>query len=272
MIGTGASAVQFVPEIARVARSLTVFQRTGNWFLPRRNRPYPRAWRAAVAHVPGLQRWRRAFVTHYGEALTAMIRHPQDAGPDRRRAVGAVHARAAARPRAAAQGLARLRLRLQARAVQLGLPAGAGARQRGAGHRRDHEHRPRRPGDGERSHDRGRHHHLRDRLSHQRLRGADGGHRRRRAHAARGVERRRDRASRDHGSGLPVHVPHVRAQHQYLGRVDPRLPRGPGRLPRPGAGARALARRRGARRPARGRGTLRRRGAGALRGHRVDGV
>ncbi|MES1193481.1 MAG: NAD(P)/FAD-dependent oxidoreductase [Solirubrobacterales bacterium] len=80
VIGTGASAVQFVPEIARVARSLTVFQRTGNWFLPRRNRPYPRAWRAAVAHVPGLQRWRRAFVTQYGEALTAMIRHPRTLG------------------------------------------------------------------------------------------------------------------------------------------------------------------------------------------------
>jgi cation diffusion facilitator CzcD-associated flavoprotein CzcO len=80
VIGTGASAVQFVPEIARVARSLTIFQRTGNWFLPRRNRPYPRLWRAAVAHVPGLQRWRRAFVTHYGEALTAMIRHPKTLG------------------------------------------------------------------------------------------------------------------------------------------------------------------------------------------------
>jgi cation diffusion facilitator CzcD-associated flavoprotein CzcO len=80
VIGTGASAVQFIPEIARMARSLTVFQRTGNWFLPRRNRPYPRAWRAAVAHVPGLQRWRRAFVTHYGEALTAMIRHPKTLG------------------------------------------------------------------------------------------------------------------------------------------------------------------------------------------------
>jgi len=80
VIGTGASAVQLVPEIARVARSLTVVQRTGNWFLPRRNRPYPRAWRAAVAHVPGLQRWRRGFVTHYGEALTAMIRHPKTLG------------------------------------------------------------------------------------------------------------------------------------------------------------------------------------------------
>jgi cation diffusion facilitator CzcD-associated flavoprotein CzcO len=80
VIGTGASAVQLVPEVAKIARSLVVFQRTGNWFLPRRNRPYPRAWRSAVARVPGLQRWRRGFVTQYGEALTAMIRHPRTLG------------------------------------------------------------------------------------------------------------------------------------------------------------------------------------------------
>ena len=41
VIGTGASAVQFVPEIAEQAGHLYVFQRTGNWFLPRRNRAYP---------------------------------------------------------------------------------------------------------------------------------------------------------------------------------------------------------------------------------------
>jgi cation diffusion facilitator CzcD-associated flavoprotein CzcO len=80
VIGTGASAVQLVPEVARQARSLVVFQRTGNWFLPRRNRPYPHAWRTAVARIPGLQRWRRGFVTQYGEALTAMIRHPKTLG------------------------------------------------------------------------------------------------------------------------------------------------------------------------------------------------
>ncbi|MCW2982969.1 MAG: monooxygenase [Conexibacter sp.] len=80
VIGTGASAVQLVPEIAPLAASLTVFQRTGNWFLPRRNRPYPRAWRAAIRALPGLQRWRRRFVFDYGESLTAMIRHPRTLG------------------------------------------------------------------------------------------------------------------------------------------------------------------------------------------------
>jgi cation diffusion facilitator CzcD-associated flavoprotein CzcO len=80
VIGTGASAVQFVPEIAPLVRSMTVVQRTGNWFMPRRNRPYPRAWRAAIRALPGLQSWRRTFVFHYGETLTAMIRHPRTLG------------------------------------------------------------------------------------------------------------------------------------------------------------------------------------------------
>jgi cation diffusion facilitator CzcD-associated flavoprotein CzcO len=41
VIGTGASAVQFVPEVAEIAERLVVFQRAANWFLPRRNRAYP---------------------------------------------------------------------------------------------------------------------------------------------------------------------------------------------------------------------------------------
>jgi cation diffusion facilitator CzcD-associated flavoprotein CzcO len=80
VVGTGASAVQFVPEVAEEAARLVVFQRTGNWFLPRRNRPYPRAIKAAFKHVPGLQAYRRRFVFEYGESLTAMIRHPRTAG------------------------------------------------------------------------------------------------------------------------------------------------------------------------------------------------
>src|SRR3954452_5760560 len=65
VIGTGASAVQFVPDVAEQAGHLTVFQRTGNWFLPRRNRPYPRAYRALIERVGLVQRLRRAFVFGY---------------------------------------------------------------------------------------------------------------------------------------------------------------------------------------------------------------
>jgi cation diffusion facilitator CzcD-associated flavoprotein CzcO len=80
VIGTGASAVQFVPEIAPQVERLFVFQRTGNWFLPRKNRPYPKLMRAAVEHIPGLQEYRRRFVYNYGEFLTMMIRHPRTLG------------------------------------------------------------------------------------------------------------------------------------------------------------------------------------------------
>ena len=58
VVGSGASAVQFVPEIAPRVGSLSVFQRTGNWFLPRENRRYPQWLRAAFERVPGLQAYR----------------------------------------------------------------------------------------------------------------------------------------------------------------------------------------------------------------------
>jgi cation diffusion facilitator CzcD-associated flavoprotein CzcO len=80
VVGTGASAVQFVPEIAPQVRSLTVFQRSANWFLPRKNLPYPHLLRTAVERIPGLQALRRRFVFLYTEALTMTIRHPRTLG------------------------------------------------------------------------------------------------------------------------------------------------------------------------------------------------
>jgi cation diffusion facilitator CzcD-associated flavoprotein CzcO len=80
VIGTGASAVQFVPEIAPAVERLTVFQRTGNWFLPRRNRRYNATVKAVIERVPGLQALRRRFVFEYTESLTLAIRHPRTVG------------------------------------------------------------------------------------------------------------------------------------------------------------------------------------------------
>jgi cation diffusion facilitator CzcD-associated flavoprotein CzcO len=80
VIGTGASAVQFVPEIAPVVGRLSVFHRTGNWFLPRRNVLYPRAVRALMK-VPYLQRIRRWGLKRvYLESLTLAIRTPRSFG------------------------------------------------------------------------------------------------------------------------------------------------------------------------------------------------
>ncbi|MBA2766995.1 MAG: NAD(P)/FAD-dependent oxidoreductase [Solirubrobacterales bacterium] len=80
VVGTGASAVQFIPEVAEQAAKLTVFQRTGNWFLPRRNRLYPRAIRTLIERVPGVQALRRRFMFQYCEAITLAIRHPATFG------------------------------------------------------------------------------------------------------------------------------------------------------------------------------------------------
>src|SRR5262245_23071405 len=40
VIGSAASAVQFIPEIAPLAAHLTVFQRAANWVLPKEDTPY----------------------------------------------------------------------------------------------------------------------------------------------------------------------------------------------------------------------------------------
>jgi cation diffusion facilitator CzcD-associated flavoprotein CzcO len=80
VVGTGASAVQFIPEIAKQVSHLTVLQRTGNWFLPRKNRRYPPPVKAAIRWIPGLQALRRQYMFQYCESLTAAIRHPRTVG------------------------------------------------------------------------------------------------------------------------------------------------------------------------------------------------
>ena len=59
VIGTGASAVQFVPEIAPVAADTTVFQRTAPWVLPRMDREFTATERRRFARFPLLSRWHR---------------------------------------------------------------------------------------------------------------------------------------------------------------------------------------------------------------------
>jgi cation diffusion facilitator CzcD-associated flavoprotein CzcO len=54
-IGTGASAIQFIPELAKVAARLHVFQRTPAWVLPREERTYGELEKLALERVPGLR-------------------------------------------------------------------------------------------------------------------------------------------------------------------------------------------------------------------------
>lgn len=65
IVGTGASAVQVIPEIAPIVNQLTVFQRTPIWCFPKFDVPLPTAARW-VMRIPGgkaIQRWlSQAFV------------------------------------------------------------------------------------------------------------------------------------------------------------------------------------------------------------------
>jgi len=55
VIGTGASAIQIIPELQKVAGHVDVYQRTAHWVIPRNDRTYSRLERLALRHVPGLQ-------------------------------------------------------------------------------------------------------------------------------------------------------------------------------------------------------------------------
>ncbi len=58
VIGTGASAIQFVPEITKKVQSLSLFQRSAAWVLPKPDRPF-KAWEQALfKSVPA---WDRVY-------------------------------------------------------------------------------------------------------------------------------------------------------------------------------------------------------------------
>jgi cation diffusion facilitator CzcD-associated flavoprotein CzcO len=62
VIGTGASAIQFVPKIQPKVGTLTLFQRTPAWVLPHTDRPVSRLERAVYRRFPVAQKLARAFV------------------------------------------------------------------------------------------------------------------------------------------------------------------------------------------------------------------
>src|SRR5262245_60879964 len=61
VIGTGASAVQVVPQLAQTAAHVSVFQRTPAWVMPRFDHPIGPARRWLLRHVPALRLAYRAL-------------------------------------------------------------------------------------------------------------------------------------------------------------------------------------------------------------------
>lgn len=74
VIGTGASAVQIIPELVRTAGSVKVFQRTPGWVLPRLDAQTPAAVRALFARVPAAQEAARtALFLGHEAAATGLV-------------------------------------------------------------------------------------------------------------------------------------------------------------------------------------------------------
>lgn len=74
IVGSAASAVQIVPEIAKVVGHLTVLQRTPNWIMPRGRKFYSESQRAWFRRIPALmritQRFQRFLMSFVHEAST----------------------------------------------------------------------------------------------------------------------------------------------------------------------------------------------------------
>jgi cation diffusion facilitator CzcD-associated flavoprotein CzcO len=77
VIGTGASAIQFVPEIAGLPAQLDIYQRTPSWVIPRFDRPYLRLERWMFRYLPLYRRLHRAWIYWIHELpVLSFVVHP----------------------------------------------------------------------------------------------------------------------------------------------------------------------------------------------------
>lgn len=77
VIGTGASAIQFVPKIQLEAQQLDLYQRSAPWVLPRWDHAVPQWRKSLYRRVPAAQKLERAVLYTLREALLFPFRHPE---------------------------------------------------------------------------------------------------------------------------------------------------------------------------------------------------
>jgi len=76
VIGTGASAIQFVPQIQPQVKQLTIFQRTAQWILPKSDMPLLSPVRAMFKLLPLTQQLMRGSVYGIFETINGGIQSP----------------------------------------------------------------------------------------------------------------------------------------------------------------------------------------------------
>lgn len=69
VVGTGASSIQIVPEAAKAAREVVVYQRTPAWIPPKQDRPIGERERALYAAIPAAQKLHRLGIYWQNELL-----------------------------------------------------------------------------------------------------------------------------------------------------------------------------------------------------------
>lgn len=77
VIGTGASAIQFIPAIQPLVERLYVFQRTPPWVLPREDYAHDWRTRRLFARFPQLQLLMRGWIYGTSELMVLALRHPR---------------------------------------------------------------------------------------------------------------------------------------------------------------------------------------------------
>ena len=89
VIGTGASAIQIVPQLQKVASHLDVYQRTAPYVLPRNDRKYTRVEQFLFRHVPGVQKaYRTAIYWGRESYVPGFTLQPKLAAPAKKLALG----------------------------------------------------------------------------------------------------------------------------------------------------------------------------------------
>jgi cation diffusion facilitator CzcD-associated flavoprotein CzcO len=77
VIGTGASAIQFVPVIQQQVAGLTLFQRTAPWVLPKPDRKVRPLWQRIYRAAPVVQKLSRALIYARNESLLTGFLKPK---------------------------------------------------------------------------------------------------------------------------------------------------------------------------------------------------
>lgn len=79
IIGNGATAVQIIPEIAKEVGSLTIYQRTPNWVVPRDDAPIPQWKRNVYRYLPYVRQRKRADFMDFREWTYGFVQGGQTA-------------------------------------------------------------------------------------------------------------------------------------------------------------------------------------------------